>query len=313
MFTRQISAIAIFAVPAVFAFLLFSSCATIESMPTKPNSYAVVIGIENYRDIPKVDFAANDARVVYESLTRQMGYPKENVILLINDKATRTDIDKALGRWLQNQADEKSRVFIFYAGHGAPNSKGESFIVPFDGDPSYIETTGYSLKLLKDNLSLLPTDNIVVAIDSCFSGLGGRSVIAKGARPLVLTESNPLKESLKAVVFSATQNNQISTSYPEVGHGLFTYFFLKGLQEGDANNDGNVDINEVFEYLKSRVQKQAKRQNVEQVPALYPSSELIGAKAQIRLISNLQMVPKIVIEGSRETIKKEPKLPAPGF
>lgn len=308
MSTRQISTI--FAVLAVFAFFLFSSCATIESMPTKPNSYAVVIGIENYRDIPKVDFAANDARVVYESLTRQMGYPEENVLLLINDKATRNDIDKALGRWLQNQTDEKSRVFIFYAGHGAPNAKGESFIVPFDGDPSYIETTGYSLKLLKDNLSLLPTDNIVVAIDSCFSGLGGRSVIAKGARPLLLTESNPLKETLKAVVFSATQFNQISTSFPAVEHGLFTYFFLRGLHgEADTNNDGAVDVTELFNYLKPKVSKQAKRQNVEQVPDLITS----GIKTGMKLMEQVLTIPKIKLEGGAKTEDKSNKLPAPGF
>ena len=302
---------AIFAVPAVLAFLLFSSCATIETAKLQENSYAVVIGIEKYRDIPKVDYALNDALVMYESLTRQMGYPKENVLLLTNEKATKTDIQKAIERWLKNQTDAGSRVFIYYAGHGAPNPNGEAFIVPYDGDPSYIETTGYSLKSLRQSLSELQTDNIIVAMDSCFSGVGGRSVLAKGARPLLITEENPLSKQSKAVVFSATQSNQISTSYPEVGHGLFTYFFLKGLQEGDADNDGNVDVKEVFEYLNSKVQKQAKRQNVEQVPALYPSSELIGAKAHVRLISNLQMVPKIVIEG--EPLKKEPKLPAPGF
>jgi len=302
---------------SVIFFLGAGSCAHIDSgtpANLQENSYAVVIGIEKYRDIPKVDYAVNDAQVMYESLTRQMGYPKENILLLTDEKATKTDIQKAIEKWLKNQTDNSSRVFIYYAGHGAPNpTNGEAFIVPYDGDPSYIETTGYSLRSLRQSLSELPTDNIIVVMDSCFSGTGGRSVLAKGARPLVITEDNPLAKQGKAVVFSATQNNQISTSYPEVGHGLFTYFFLKGMQEGDANNDGNVDVKEVFEYLKSKVQKQAKKQNVEQVPALYPSSDILGAKAQIRLISNLQMVPKIVIEGSREPAKKEPKLPAPGF
>jgi len=302
----------IIAASAIFAIFLLNSCATTtsESMPAKANSYAVVIGIENYRDIPPVDFAANDARVVYESLTKQMGYPEENVLLLINEKATRTDIDKALGRWLQNQADEKSRIFIFYAGHGAPNTKGESFIVPFDGDPSYIETTGYSLKLLKENLSLLPTDNIVVAIDSCFSGLGGRSVIAKGTRPLLLSESNPLKDALKAVVFSATQSNQVSTSLPSAEHGLFTYFFLKGLQgEADTNNDGIVDVTELFDYLKPKVAKQAKRQNVEQVPDLFAPKGKNGMK----LMEQISTLPKIKLEGGAKSGGKQGKLPPPGF
>lgn len=293
------------------------SCASVESKKVAyqyENSFAVVIGIENYRIIPKAEFAANDARVIYESLTKQMGYPKKNVLILMNEKSTKGDIERALEGWLKNQVDKDSRVFIYYAGHGAPDPpSGEAYIVPYDGDLSYIEKTAYPLKRLNKTLSELPTRNVVVVIDSCFSGAGGRSMIAKGARPLLITKETPFVEQTNAIIFSATQRNQITTSYPDVQHGLFTYFFLKGLQgEADEDKDGNVDVKEVFAYLKPRVQNQAKRQNVEQVPDLYPAPGVLGTRADMRLMVNLPMIPKIEIEGGGEP-KKEIPMPPPGF
>ena len=66
-------------------------------------------------------------------------------------------------------------------------------------------------------------------LDSCFSGAGGRSVLAQGARPLVMMTTSTVLPSNIAVL-SATQGSQISTSSPEKGHGIFTYYFLKAIK-----------------------------------------------------------------------------------
>jgi len=77
--------------------------------------------------------------------------------------------------WLANNVESDSRVFIYYSGHGAPDPRtGDAYLVPYDGDPSFIENTGYSLKKLYDTLGKLPSKEIVVILDSCFSGAGGR-------------------------------------------------------------------------------------------------------------------------------------------
>ncbi|MBW2570521.1 MAG: ankyrin repeat domain-containing protein [Deltaproteobacteria bacterium] len=159
-------------------------------MQVKPNqnAYAIVIGVEKYRqNLPKADFADNDARVMAEYLTKVMGYPEENIVTLINDRALKSDLEKYIGRWLPNNVEKDSSVFIYYSGHGAPNPKtGDAYLVPYDGDPSFIEETGYPLKRLYAKLDKLPAKEIIVVLDSCFSGAGGRSVLAKGARPLVM-------------------------------------------------------------------------------------------------------------------------------
>ncbi len=235
----------------------------IKAKPNK-NSYAIVIGIENYRQkLPKVDYAAHDAKTMTEYLTKVMGYPEENVVTLLNDRALKSDMEKYFEKWLSNNVEEDSTVFVYYSGHGAPNPKtADAYLVPYDGDPSFIDQTGYSLKEMYDALGKLPAKEIIVALDSCFSGAGGRSVIAKGARPLVMSmESFSLPS--KIAVLSASSGDQISSTYEEKGHGLFTYFMLKGIK------DGITEIGELFNYIKPQVEKIARKvYNNEQSPQL---------------------------------------------
>jgi hypothetical protein len=245
----------------------------------KPNkaAYAIVIGIENYRQkLPKADFATQDAKLVSDYLIKAMGYPEENVILLTDDKALQSDMTKYFEKWLHNNVEKDGTVFIYYSGHGAPDPKtGGAYLVPYDGDPSFIAETGYPLKRMYDALGKLPAKEIVVTLDSCFSGAGGRSVIAKGARPLVMNLQGNLALSKNMTVLSASSGEQISSTYDEKGHGLFTYFLLKGIKNEDVvKPDGSIKMDDLFGYIKPQVERIARKQyNNEQTPQLMRHKE----------------------------------------
>jgi len=245
----------------------------------KQNRYAIVVGIEQYRTkLPKADFAAHDAKVMGDYLSKTMGFSEENIAVLLNEQATRTDLEKYIEHWLPNRVEKDSTVFVYYSGHGAPNPKtGDAYLVPYDGDPAFVDATGYPLKRLYEQLGKLPAREVVVLLDSCFSGAGGRSVIAKGMRPMVLSVENPVLASGKTVVLAASKGDQVSSTYEQKGHGLLTYFFLKGLRgEADANKDGSVDLAEVYEYLKPQVERIARREfNNDQTPQLLGSPGLL--------------------------------------
>ena len=242
----------------------------------KKNSYAIVIGVENYRQkLPKADFAVSDAKKVSEYLEKVLGYPEKNVITLLNEQAAKSDFEKYFERWLGNNVDNDATVFVYFSGHGAPDPKnGGAYLVPYDGDPTFIAETGYSLKRMYDALGKLQAKEIVVALDSCFSGAGGRSVIAKGARPLVMSHQGSLALSKNMTVLSASSGEQISSTYDEKGHGLFTYFLLKGIKYEDVvKADGSIKMDDLFNYIKPQVERVARRQyNNEQTP------QLIGAR-----------------------------------
>jgi uncharacterized caspase-like protein len=183
---------------------------------------------------------------------------------------------KAVEAWLPNRATKGSRVFVYFSGHGAPEpATGEAYMVPYDGDPSYLTVTGYSLKRLYEQLGNLPAAEIIVVLDSCFSGAGGRSVLAKGARPLVMTAAAlPLSERM--AVLAASEGSQISTSSPDKGHGLFTYYFLKAIKEGKK------DLGDIYESIKPRVEDAAKQMNVRQSPSLSPGMDAVKGRFSLQ-------------------------------
>lgn len=227
----------------------------------RPKAYAVVIGVAKYRrKLPAADFADDDARLVARYLRSAWGYQDANVAELINDEASKGDFEKYFEKWLPNHVEPGSEVFVYYSGHGAPNPKtGDAYLVPFDADPTYIDETGYSVKRMYERLGRLPAAKVAVVMDSCFSGAGGRSVIAAGARPLVTLAQADVPAKITAL--SASAADQISNSYQAQGHGLFTYYFLKGIkQKGD-------DLRGVFDYLKPEVSGYARRElNADQEP-----------------------------------------------
>jgi uncharacterized caspase-like protein len=208
---------------------------------------------------------------VADYLTKALGYPEENVITLLNDHASNVDLAKYFEKWLPNNVEQDSTVFVYYSGHGAPDPKsGSAYLVPYDGDPSFIDETGFSLKRMYAALGKLPAKEIIVMLDSCFSGAGGRSVIAKGSRPLVMNLQNNVVLPKNMTVLSASSGDQTSSTYDEKGHGLFTYFMLKGIKNEDVvKADGSIKIEDLYGYLKPQVERIARKQyNNEQTPQL---------------------------------------------
>jgi hypothetical protein len=72
------------------------------------------------------------------------------------------------------------------------------------------------------------------------------------------------------VILAATSGSQISSTYREKGHGLFTYFMLKGIKNEEVvRQDGSIAMSDLFGYLKPQVERIARKQyNNEQLPQL---------------------------------------------
>ncbi|WP_447974309.1 caspase family protein [Nitrospira sp. Kam-Ns4a] len=252
---------------------------------SQPDAYAVVIGISQYREevIPKVAYAVKDAEAMAKLLETQTGIPKSHIRLLTDAKATLSDLRYALGPWLQRRVKPPSIVYVYYAGHGTPNVQIQSgSIVPWDGLPDYPDGL-YPLKELEETLGKLPASNVLVFLDSCFSGAAGRSVLATGARPMGLSLEHSLLAAGKVVVLAASTGDQISSDYDKARHGLFTYALLTGLQgAADQDHDGVVTVRELYPYVRKQVAETAVEElNREQTPVLLPGKELLGARAAL--------------------------------
>ena len=243
-----------------------------------PNDFALVIGVEKYSNqLPDAQFAERDAEAIKNHLIA-LGVPPRQIKLLTNHQATKANVEAYLEEWLPRNVKEPSRVFFYYSGHGAPDLKsGQAYLVLYDGNPDFLGITGYPIKKLYSILNSLKTKEIIVAIDSCFSGAGGRSVLAQGARPLVTKVDVEIPAANKMTIFSASAGNEISGTIEDQGHGAFTYYFLKGLNGEAIDRSGQVTAQSLYDYLKPKVQDAANLKNRDQTP------QLVSSKTPLKL------------------------------
>jgi len=237
---------------------------------------AIIFGVESYRNVMPVPFARRDATIFEEYAKNVFGISddKNHIYFRTDDGVTKAEFDKVFSEdgWLTKRVDEETDVIIYYAGHGAPELKGKTpYLIPSDGDPNYPSQTGFSLDNLYDKLEQLDCRTITVFLDACFSG-GTREnkSLFVDARPVFVQIKHPALRSNKITVFAAAGDDQISSSYPEMKHGLFTYFLLKGLK-GDADIDSNgvVTVQELGDYITTNVKKTAGLLDREQTPQVF--------------------------------------------
>ena len=249
--------------------------------PRHPNAFALVIGVETYPGgIPKAEFADRDAQAMVAHL-RALGVPLRHIKRLTDDTATRSRIKGAL-HWLKRNVRSGSTVYVYFSGHGAPSQGGTAYLVPFDGDLGDLSDTGVSTSTFYRSLEHLPARHIIVALDACFTGEGKRSVLGKGIRPLVTKiREGAVPSSGKLVVFTAARSDQESGILDFKGHGLFTYYLLKGLN-GGAERGGHVTVASLYRYLKPKVQSDANLDNRSQTPELEPRNLASGGSVRLR-------------------------------
>lgn len=232
-------------------------------------TFAVIIANENYTQVAPVPMAGNDGRIFALYCEKTLGLPKENILQYPD--ATYGKMIRAI-QDIKNIANayDQIRVIFYYAGHGIPNeSTRDAFLLPIDGDGLHTEVC-YPLKRLYDELSSLNTSSVVVFLDACFSGaLGDGASLLSSARGLAL-KPKQITPKGNMVVFSAASGEETAYPYADHGHGMFTYFLLKKLQ----NSKGSTNLGDLANYIIENVKQKSVLINHKiQTPTVsYPSN-----------------------------------------
>ena len=232
---------------------------TVVAAPRIDKRWAVVIGIGEYRDagIADLEYAAADARAIHEFLRSEAAGPfeEENILLLTDAQATGQAMREALFVFLQ-QADWDDLVFIYFAGHGAPDpSRPDNlYLLPADADVNALASTGFPMWDVKTALRRqISAERVIVVADACHSA--GTSEGAEGANPIGGSFADLFTPS-RRLTLTAADVNELSFEDPKWGggHGAFTHFILEGLRgRADANADGIVTFVEVAGFVKEQV------------------------------------------------------------
>ncbi len=257
--------------------LVASQTATASLKPEKikrapaRDAAAIIIGIQDYKRVPRADFANNDAKEFYEYAVRALGVQPEKIKMLVDDEADEINVVKAFENWLPIQVNrDKTDVYVFFSGHGLPAPDGKSlYFLPHGVDKELLSRTAVAQNEVVAALTAAKPRSVTMFIDACYSGqTRAGDVLVANAKPLAL-KSDASNYPSNFTVITASANDQISSSSPELKHGIFSFYLMKGMEgEADANLDGKITVGEMQDYLLDKVARQAMTLNRKQSPQL---------------------------------------------
>lgn len=254
--------------------------------------WAVVIGISEYQDtrIPALRYASKDAQSFHKwAVSWQGGYAPARAKILVDKDATAKSIRKALFEWLK-QALEEDVVTIFFAGHGSPESPDSPqnlYLLPYDTDYDSIASTAFPMWDIETALKrYIKAKRVIVIADACHSGGVGQSfdLARRAGRGMKVVPVNSGIEKLSNIqegvfVMTASGDKQLSQEGKQWGggHGVFTYYLLKGLKgDADFSRDSKVTIGELSSYVSQQVRRATKNAQSPTVAGKYDPVLTIG-------------------------------------
>jgi hypothetical protein len=237
--------------------------------------FAAVIGIDQYQHVPSLRYAQKDAKAFCSYLRNNLGITDDHILELYNQQATASAVRSMLGTKLKQMARKpEDTVFIFYAGHGAPENDPDSrdndgitkYILTHEANPQDLYSTSIPMDEIARLFGRIRAERLVFISDSCFSGAsGGRTILAQGTRAGHLSEGflERLAKGKGRIILTSSSANEVSEESDKYGHGLFTYYLLKGLRgEANVNGDRYIDVDEISRYLKVNISAETQgRQN----------------------------------------------------
>jgi uncharacterized caspase-like protein len=231
--------------------------------------FAVVIGISHYAksngQINDLRYADRDAQSMLDFLKSPAGggLAEEDTLVLLNDAATTESIRHALFSFL-TKPQEQDTVVIYIAGHGAPDplDPRNLYLITADTKPDDMGGTAFPMWQIQDVFDrILKAKRVLTFADTChsygFSGLRAGPG-QKHANNLVNQYLQRYASKGQRAVITASDISESSFEDAKWGdgHGVFTYFLLRGLQgEADRNHDGAVTAGELFAYLQQSVRQ----------------------------------------------------------
>ena len=217
------------------------------------NSWAVVVGINDYQVWPPLNYAVNDARSVRSKLLN-LGFEAEKIFELYNREATKENILRIVADELPRKTGPNDRVLFFFAGHGQteelPGGIKRGFLIPVDGDLNNLYAKSIPMNVVADISQRIPAKHILFLMDACYSGLAfARSAPISSQMPDYLNKITSART--RQIITAGGAGEQV---FEQEGHGLFTKRFLEALDRGgDSNGDGVLTAFELGYYLRSRV------------------------------------------------------------
>lgn len=269
--------------------------------PSKGKTYALLIGISQYasKRINPLHWADKDAEAFRDYLTSARGgkLNPDQVQLLLNEKATRDGIEKAISDLVRGKSSRNNTLIVFVAAHGAllcthaavnaaaaattcNNGAEQPFILTFDSDPDEGKTTGVPMAEFRQMITARTRDfgRVLVFVDVCHAGriasLPQSTRLSSPDLDDAFGNETGMLGILMGNSVAKSLQDELTYERSSYGHGIFTYYTLLGLNQDVQPSDGKIYFTNLSNYVSDRVVNATRRK--QRPSAFNPEPDLVA-------------------------------------
>jgi WD40 repeat protein/uncharacterized caspase-like protein len=280
----------------------------------KAKLWALLVGVNQYQDesFPNLDYSAMDCRELGIALSDAIAEFPSRQVMIHHDFAAQLPTLAAIDQQLQQiaaAAKPQDTVLIYFSGHGVIDYRTHQAVLCLqDTRSEALLETGLRMQALLQRLETCPARQQLVWLDACHSG----SLIMRGARDVgdSMMSANPTVQLVQVLRSRASQSRgfyallscdegQRSWEFPELGHGVFTYYLIQGLRGEAADSEGVIEADSLYRYVY--------RQTVQYIQQKNQQLRALNETKRLRRESPLYpeyppQTPKRIVEGVGELV-----------
>ena len=240
--------------------------------PGSNSTYALLVGVSNYesKEIPRLEYADDDARSLWEFLQLPGSGKLQNAkqtVLLVDNEATVAEIRIRLVALLKTGVGETDTLVLFFGPHGLVDETrgGKGFILTHKSEPQYLGLTALPMEEVQGWIKhdLVDPGRTIIIVDVCRAGKIGQFE-DKNLINSRFHDTAPQQRQVLGLLASKAGEVSVEGYRFGSGHGVFSYFLLRGLSgEADKNADQQINAAELYDWVREKV---AKATNKSQTP-----------------------------------------------
>lgn len=274
----------------------------VDSQPAK--LWILLVGVNQYQDrenLASLQYSALDCQGLGEALKEATASFANKEVIIHHDFISQRPQLKEVQQSIQHivgAAGKDDTILFYFSGHGILETKTQQVALCLaDTDTQQLLTTGLLLNSLLQQLSSCAASQQLVWLDACHSGgmtLRGTAALAEPSSQLIEVLRHKAAQSQGFYALLSCDRTQQSWEFPELGHGVFTYYLMRGLRGEAADSQGIIEADALYQYVYHQTLRYIDKTN-QQIRLI---NQQKSSRGESKLQSEFPLqTPKRIVEG----------------
>jgi WD40 repeat protein/uncharacterized caspase-like protein len=289
-------------------------CPRAKTAKAKPDQrpaklWILLVGVNDYRDrrnLSALHYSALDCQGLGEALKQATASLTNKEVIIHHDFVSELpqliEVQQSIQHIIKS-AEKDDTVLFYFSGHGVLETETQQVVLCLaDTNTQDLLVTGLPLNNLLKQLSNCAASQQLVWLDACHSGgmtLRGTASLGDPSSQLVKTLRHKAVASQGFYALLSCDQTQQSWEFPELGHGVFTYYLMRGLRGEAADAQGIIEADALYQYVYHQTLRYIDKTN-QQIRLI---NQQKSSRGESKLQSEFPLqTPKRIVEGFGKVI-----------